>query len=293
MAHPNSICGVVLAVGCTLLLGGCAGKKKDARPLREVVRDKVAEKLPQDPKLSILMDKNKFTVDDERGFRLLDADVGKVEGDVTPGKGVDGAVRMTTAKCRLYRAGKLEMTLDASEATWDGQRLVSEKPVHAVTAAQDQIIDAQSCVWHAKDGKLELNQARLQSMQKKKLRLTADAPTATVQDRIATMPKGAVGRTPEGDHMKGSVVRWHFEPRRLEASGGVTLVNSKGSQVTADRLKWTMPTGAVEAHGNVTLTEEGTRVSGQRLRANLDLKRGRLSGRTRVVMTRSPLKKNL
>jgi lipopolysaccharide assembly outer membrane protein LptD (OstA) len=105
------------------------------------------------------------------------------------------------------------------------------------------------------------------------------------------MPKGATGRTPDGDQMKGNLVRWHFGPRRLEGTGGVTLTNAKGSQVTADRLNWTMRDGKVEADGNVTLTEEGTRVTGQRLRADIKLKRGRLSGRTRVVMTGSGLKK--
>ena len=40
-------------------------------------------------------------------------------------------------------------------------------------------------------------------------------------------------------------------------------------------------------NGNVTLAEEGTTVTGQRLRADIKLKRGRLSGRTRVVMKKS------
>ena len=40
--------------------------------------------------------------------------------------------------------------------------MVSEKPVHAVSAGNDKIIDAQKSVWHAKEAKLDLDTAKME-----------------------------------------------------------------------------------------------------------------------------------
>ena len=68
----------------------------------------------------------------------------------------------------------------------------------------------------------------------------------------------------------------------------MVLTNAQGKQCTSEHMKWALDTGAVEADGNVTLTEDGTRVTGQRLRGNTKLQKGRISGRSRVVMTGPP-----
>lgn len=292
MERLTSRTALALAGFVGLGLAGCGRRPAKETSLRDQIRDKVAEKVPQDPKLSAVMTGNQFQVDDENGQRILEADVKKVEGQVVPGKGIEGAVKMIESKCRLFKNGKLEMTLDSPEATWDGVKLVSHKQVHAVTAAKDKIIDAESSVWTAKGNILELQKAKLQSMDGKKLEMTAEAPKAVVKDNVATMDQGATGRTPTGDQMRARQVRWFFGPKRMEGNGSVTLVNAQGSQLTSNTMRWNLATGKLEADGNVTLTEEGTTVTGQRLRADVRLKQGRLSGRTRVVMKKSALKKN-
>lgn len=287
MARITSITGLSLALILALGSAGCGRKPGKDASLRDRIEKKLGDKVKDETKLTVAMTGNQFTVDDDKGNRLLEADVKKVDGQLTPGKGIEGAVKMLESKCRLFKNGKLEMTLDSPEATWDGVKLISEKSVHAVTAAKDKVIDAKRSVWTAKDNVLELEQAKLQSLAGKKLELTAEAPKAVVKDKIATMSQGVTGRTPDGDQMKATEMRWHFTPRRMEGAGGVTLTNPQGSRLTSNTMKWMLDTGKVEADGNVTLTEEGTTVTGQRLRADIKLKRGRLSGRPRVVMKRS------
>ena len=290
MARITPIAGLlILALGVGL--AGCTRKPVKEGSLRDRLRDKLDDKVKDETKLTVAMSGNQFTVDDDKGNRLLEADVKKVDGQVTPGKGIEGTVKMLESKCRLFKDGKLEMTMDSPEATWDGVRLISEKSVHAVTAAKDKIIDAKRSVWTARENILELEQAKLQSMAGKKLEMTAETPRATVKDKVATMTQGVVGRTPDGDQMKSDQARWFFTPRRMEGMGGVVLTNAQGSRLSANTMKWMLETGKVEADGNVTLTEEGTTVTGQRLRADIKLKRGRLSGRPRVVMKKSILKK--
>lgn len=288
MERLTSRTALALAGVMGLALAGCTRKPAKETSLRDQMRDKIAKQVPKDPQLSVDMSGNQFTVDNENGQRLLEADVQKVEGKVVPGKGVEGAVKMLQTKCRLFKNGKLEMTLDSPEATWDGFKLISEKQVHAVTAAQDKIIDANRSIWTAKTGILELEKAKLQSMNGKKLEMTGEAPKVVVQNQVATMGDGATGRTPTGDQMQARQLRWHFKPKRMEGRGRVHLVNSDGGQLTADSMNWTLDSGKVEADGNVTLLQDGTTVTGQRLRADIKLQKGRLSGRTRVVMKKGP-----
>jgi hypothetical protein len=291
MLNARIFAGGALLGLAAATISGCGNKPRHAKTLRQQIQKKLADQVKPEQTLDITMQNNNFTVDDEKGFRLLEAQMQQAEGQATPGKGLQGLVKMKTAKCRLFKAGKLQMTLESPEATWDGLQLVSDKPVHAVSAGNDKIIDAQKSVWHAKEAKLDLDTAKMQSVEKGKVTLVTDAPAAFVQDNIATMPKGAVGKTPDGDTMKGNTARWLFTEKRLEAKGNVVLTNAQGKQCTSDSMKWALDTGAVEADGNVVLTEEGTRVTGQRLRGNTKLQKGRLSGRSRVVMTGSPLKK--
>jgi predicted small lipoprotein YifL len=195
---------------------------------------------------------NDFKVNDKDGKRLLEAKVEKMEGSAIPGKGFNGPVLMHKAKCLLYQRGKPQMHLEAPEATWDGKRLVAQKTAHGVSADAKNVIDAQTAVWTAAGGGLDLVTARLQSLKEGKLDFTAEGPKAQVQEQVVTMPAGAVGH------------------------------NAQGQQLTANHVRWNLKTEKLEANGNVVVSEEGTRVSGQRLLSDTRLKRGRLIGGTRV-----------
>jgi hypothetical protein len=286
MQHLRAIAILCTSATAGLLAAGC-GKPLEKESLGNRVRNRIRS---EGPTLDIQMSGNDFSVDDEQGRKLIEAAVENVDGKVVGG-GLDGPVKLNKAKCKLYREGKLEFTLDTPQATWDGKKLISEKPLRAVTAKGDKVIDAEKGAWTASNNQLDLERAKLQSMAGKKVEMTAEAPKAVVLNKIATMAQGGIGRNPDGDQMTASQCKWHFEPQRIEGTGSVILTNTDGGRLTTNSLKWTIPTGKVEADGNVVLTDEGTRVTGQRLRADTKLKRGRLSGATRVVMTKGlPLK---
>jgi lipopolysaccharide export system protein LptA len=276
------------------LLGAAAGAGCNTKPRRaeqpERRRPNPLRRAAQDPalSLSIGMQGNRFQVDDDVGRRLLTADVRKMDGKVLPGKGIDGPVRMVEARCRLYDRGKHRLNLTSPEATWNGEQLVSDRPTRAVTAEGDRIMDAAHAAWTASNNRLDLTQAKLQSLQQGRLELTAEAPTAWVQHQVATMPGGAAARTPAGEEMSARSVRYHFQARRLEGEGNVLFRQPDGRQLRAERIRWEMETGRLEADGNVELVGDGARVTGQRLRADTKLQRGRVSGGTRVVLKRIP-----
>ena len=58
----------------------------------------------------------------------------------------------------------------------------------------------------------------------------------------------------------------------------------------ANYMRWHMGTGKLEAQGNVVVRDTGTQVYGQRLVSDTRLRRGRLTGGTRIHMQKMPVK---
>jgi hypothetical protein len=195
---------------------------------------------------------NSFMVDDEKGRRLIEAKVERVDGAMRPDQGMQGPVLMKKLKCRLFQDGKPQLDLVAPEATWDGKELRAEKTAHGTTPDGTTVIDAQKAIWTAKGGGLALDGAKLKALKKGQETFVADAPKATVIGDLITMPAGAEGRNPEGKRLQANHVRWHRESGRLEANG------------------------------NVLVADKDTEVTGQRLQADTKLQKGRFSGNTRV-----------
>jgi lipopolysaccharide export system protein LptA len=206
------------------------------------------------PAITVEASTNSFTVNDVKGRRLLEAKMERMTGTTKPGVGLQGPVVMHQAKCRLFQDGKPSMDLESPEALWDGERLYTDKTAHGVTADKKTVIDAQKVVWTADTGHLALETAKLQAIKKGQTDFTAEAPKAEVANRIVTMPASATGRNREGQQLRGDRVRWFLDTEKLEATG------------------------------NVVMTDEGVRITGQRLAADTRLQKGRLSGGTRVVM---------
>jgi lipopolysaccharide export system protein LptA len=289
---------LVMVLGLALLTAASGCHRKPARQgagQGKGARDAAARLREAAPKsnLTVTMAENRFVVDDEIGRRLLEADVDAADGKMTAGQGIDGVVKMAKTRARLFKAGKLQMTMETNAATWDGKQLVSQAPVHAVTAEQDKVIDATQATWTAGTGQIDLQTAKLHSMAGKKVEFTADAPRASVLDKVATMNSGATGKSAAGDTMRGDRVRWNFDTKLLEANGNADFANTDGGRLQADTVKWNLGTGKLDATGRVRLTDEGTVVTGARLAADTKLKRGRLSGGTRVVMKKGALGKSL
>jgi hypothetical protein len=201
---------------------------------------------------------NSFTVEDENGKRLLEAKVEKVEGMLQPGGKLGQAVQLSVVKARLFEKGKPQMDLTTPFATWDGKLLKTERTAHAVTTDGKSVIDAQKATWTADSGLLALEEATMNGLKNGKPDFIAQAPRADVLEKVITMPNGGVGRNPQGQ------------------------------QLTANRMRWHMETGVLEANGNVRVQDNDTVVTGNRLVSNTTLKRGKMTGGTQVVMRREP-----
>ncbi len=195
-----------------------------------------------------------FTVDNKAGQRVLAAKLAGMEGTVQPGQGVQGAVQMRGVDALLYDKGQPSMTMTTPAATWVNKQLITDKTAHGVSADKKTVLDAQKAVWTSEGNLIDLEQAKVQGIKDGKPDFTAEGPKAHVADRWVTMNSGA---------------RTH---------------NEEGQQMTADRMRWHLDIGKLEANGNVVVTEEGTRISGPHLNGNTKLRRGRFTGRTRVWM---------
>lgn len=71
---------------------------------------------------------------------------------------------------------------------------------------------------------------------------------------------------------------------RVEAKDGVTLVNGPEA-AEGDTAVYTLADGMMVMVGNVLVTQGGSAVSGDRLRANLDTGEARVEGRVRSLLT--------
>ncbi len=208
--------------------------------------------------ININSDANNFTVDDDKGLRLLEAVVTRTEGVYKPGEGVKGPVRFFGAKCKLYQKGVFQLDFTSPECTWDGDFLATDKTGHGVTADGNTIIDAQKAVWNSDTGHLALETALLKRLKNKKtLEFTGKAPKANVANDVVTMPAGGEGWNPEGQKLTGNVIRWN-------------LKNSK-----------------LEADGNATVTTSDMMLTGDHLRANTKLEKGQFNGNCRMVAKQS------
>lgn len=209
--------------------------------------------------LTIEAEGNQFRADDSAGKRVLEAKVVNMKGSVNPDTGVRGPVRFKTADCKLFQKGLLQLNLQTPEATWDGELLVSEKPTHATTPDGKTVMDAKAATWTQHNGGLQMKTAKVQSLENGKTAFTVEGPQAEALNDVVTLPAGGVCRSAEGQTL------------------------------TANRIRWWTKTKKVEATGNVVLTDAGTVIRGQHLLANTLLKRGRLTGRAQVKLTRLPL----
>jgi len=262
-ALKTTIRPLAAALAATLITGGLAGCKSnvsvsDEGGVRTFKRNRAGKRGGKSAPLVISGDKNKFVVEDDKGRPIMEAKVKRVDGMVQSGEGLQGPVKMLGADCRLYENGKPSMDMQSDEATWDGEQLTTQKPAHGVTADKKTIIDARLATWTAESGNLDLTDAKLQAMKNGKLDFTTEGPKAHVANQIVLMPAGSTSRNPEGQ------------------------------QMTADKVRWFMRSGKLEADGRVVLIQEGARVTGQRLRADTRLKQGRMSGGARVQLKQVP-----
>jgi hypothetical protein len=237
---------------------------------------------------------NTFHLDDPQGRRVLEAEADEVDGTLKPGLGFDGDVVFRQVRARLFREGEPQIDLVTSEARWDGERLISDHKTQGTTPDGLTQLEAEKSVWTAKTGELALEQARvetlpknpgpkvktrviharkvflfnendetraeearMESMRNQTVDFTITAARASVLDDVVTMPAGATGRSPNGTQVKG------------------------------DRVRWNIHSGDLEAVGNVSLTNPTSRLTGERLKANTELKKGRFLGRTRGASNRS------
>jgi hypothetical protein len=244
----------VLCLTAALAVSGCRSRGGATQQVKEQIKKQISKagKEQATSTLKVTGERNSFTVDDEKGRKLLEAKVEHVEGAMRPDKGIEGPVRMKQVKARLYQEGKPQLDLVAPEATWDGVKLLAEKTAHGTTPDGETVIDAQKAVWTAGNGALDLDAARLTSLEKGKTTFTAEAAKARVLGDVITMPAGATGTSAEGKRLKANHVRWFRE------------------------------SGKLEANGNVVVSDQSTEVSGQRLSADTRLNKGRFSGNTRV-----------
>jgi hypothetical protein len=243
------------ALACGLpLLAGCGRPAVPPQAVSGAVQRELRQREKEAAPLDVETRGGAFSVDDEKGRRLIEAKVGKMTGSVRAGVGLHGPVRLETVECRLFQDGKPQMTLKTPAAVWDGKQLVSDKTVHAVTTDGRTVIDARKATWTAEGGRLLLERAKLQGMKGGKVDFTAEGPRADVLNGIVTMPAGGTGRSAEGQ------------------------------QLTAGHVRWNLDTSRLEAHRSVVLTDAGLRVAGERLVADTKLKKGRLTGGTRVLL---------
>lgn len=247
------ICGLLVVAG-VVGLAGCRSRGGASQQVKDQIKRQISKagKEQATSTLKVTGDRNSFAVDDEKGRRLLEAKVQHVEGAMRPDQGIQGPVLMKQVKARLYQEGKPQLDLVAPEATWDGLRLLAGKTAHGTTPDGETVIDAQKAIWTAGNGALDLDDAKLASLEKGKTTFTAQAAKAKVLGDVITMPAGAVGTNPEGKRLKANHVRWFRS------------------------------SGKLEANGNVVVADKDTEVSGQRLSADTRLQKGRFSGNTRV-----------
>lgn len=179
---------------------------------------------------------NEFTVDDAQGRPLLRAKMSRTQGSIRPGGSVQGPVLMQDAKCLLYQKGVPQIDLQSPEATWDGQHLRTQREAHGVTADGKTVIDARKAVWTAETAHLALVDAKLQAIKAGKTDFTAAGPEATVVNRLVTMRAGCDARNAEGQELTARTMRWHLDTGRLDAEGSV-VVRDAGRVLTGDRLR--------------------------------------------------------
>jgi hypothetical protein len=199
-----------------------------------------------------------FSLDDPNGLPILKASAEKFQGLVRGSAGLQGPVTLQQARCQLFEKGKPSMTFESPEAVWDGEHLSSEKTARAVMSDGNTRIESQKAVWTAATGALAVDGAELQGFRRGKVEFTATAPHADIVQGTATMPRGALGRNAAGQQLKGDVMRWQLR------------------------------SGKLEADGHVVLTDTGIEVTGDRLRADTRLKKGRLTGSSRYRGRRLP-----
>ena len=237
------------------VLAGCHHSSGNKRSVRRAVKRELGLDKEKDSGSTVVVrgDQNHFTVNDEEGKPLLDAHTEGINGAVHSGAGLDGPVTMKNVKALLYQKGEPSMDIDTPEAIWDGNQLTTDKSAHGVTRDKKTIVDGQKVVWTAKGGKMDLHQAKVQSLKDGKVNFSAEGPHAIVLDQVTTMDSGAHGYNPDGQ------------------------------QLTSDHLRWFMKTNQLEADGNVVVIDPGTRISGDKLRGDTKLQKGRFTGRTRVV----------
>jgi len=237
-----------------LTAAGCGGRAAVRQHVREKIKQEIgkAGKEQASSTLSVSGDRNSFVVDNEKGQRILEAKVERIDGAMRPDQGIQGPVLMKKVKCRLFQQGKPQLDLVAPEATWDGVKLLAGKTAHGTTPDGDTVIDAQKAIWTAAGGALDLEGATVVSLERGKPTFTAQAAKANVDGDIVTMPAGATGNNPEGKRLQANHVRWFRD------------------------------SGKLEANGDVMVADKDTEVSGQRLTANTKLKKGRFTGKTRV-----------
>jgi len=254
---------VLIGLGVAALAAGCGKRLAPPANMTAVIKKQI-EKEAEKAKAPVTVQAtgNSFTIDDAQGRRLLEAKVHKLDGTVDLEKGLQVPIKLQQAKCRLFRGGKPQMDLESPTAIWDGKQLIADKSAHAVTSDKQTIIDSGKAVWTADTGHLALDNAKLQAKRQGKLDFTAEGPKALVAEQLVTMPAGGAGRNPEGQ------------------------------QLTADHVRWRMDTGKLEADGNVVILDAGTRITGERLKADTKLKKGRLTGGTRIQLKKTPLKNN-
>ena len=71
--------------------------------------------------------------------------------------------------------------------------------------------------------------------------------------------------------------------RRLEARGGVTLVNG-AEAAEAENADYDIDRGTIEMTGNVLLTQGGSALSSERMVVNLETGQAQMTGRVRTIL---------
>lgn len=251
----------LILAACALAAAGCRPAFKDdpaadaARAARKADRN---AKDPDAPSVRFSATaSDEIRVTDREGRPVLLAKVAKYEGEADPQTGLKGPLKLTKARCRLFEKGKLQITMTADEATWDGEKLTAEPKTHGVSADGKTVIDGGKAIWTADSGLIEMEQAQVQGLKNKKVDFTARGRRARLLNR------------------------------RVHLAGQAQAHNEEGQRLKADTIDWNMERGDLVATGNVELSEPGTTITGARLTANTRLQKGRLSGNTRLVTTRA------
>ena len=294
------------------LAAGCGSRHSSKRGgLGKAVRKELGIGKAKDPGSTIVVqgNNNKFSVEDEDGLPLLEAQSATVEGQVVGGAGLDSPVHLKGVKALLYQHGKKSLTFESPEAVWDPNKntLSTDKSMHGVTQDNPDrptIIDGQKTIWTAatkakkgqpktaeKPARLELETAHLQQMNKGNLEFTAEGPHAVVVGSMTEMDRGAHGSNPDGQEITANHVLWNKDTHKLDAEGHVVVVDSgKGTAAGSKKNGKNAPsTGTAEAAAVKPASSKTalgkTTLLGDVLHSDTKLNKGKLSGHTRVITT--------